>query len=947
MNDYNILCVEIRNSFKILSHNIRSFSANSDTFLSSLTNENSFPEVMVLTETWFYENNCQEIDGYSSFHVTRPTRSGGVSVYVKSSFNSEILNTLSRCDETIEICTVKIRISGTILYLLAVYRPQQDSVDNFISSLNSILDHDQVRNKFCIITGDLNINLLREDIDTNNFLYNMYTYHFIPLVTKPTRIPYVNSHSPSLIDHFWINKLDINYSCKIIMDDLTDHYPIFLSLKFENYFSNDKIRIEFRNVSPENKVKFENALKNFDWSQIQNPDANLYFSKFMEVLNSIYDSSFPKKSKLVSSKLLVKPWLTTNLKKLIRAKSSYFKLLQLNLITIEENNRFKNKVKAIVFRCKLNFFRSYFERNRNHIRNVWSMIRKLANLQSSSSNIKTLIFNNIELTNNSDIANAFNEYFTSIPNILESALPSSNIDPLFYTSYNQVSSFYLGPVSESECIKIVSNLKNSKNDLDTISVIIFKEYVHLLVPSLCKIVNLSFRTGIFPDDLKIAKVIPIFKSGAKDNPNNYRPIALLPFISKLFEKCLHCRLVKYFNRYNILSESQFGFRSGYSTADALQALVRMQYDSLNDKLYSINVFVDFRKAFDTVDRSVLLRKLDRCGIRGQPLHLISSYLSNRRQYVYIDGVSSSVKTIDRGVPQGSVLGPLLFLIYINDLPNCSKIFKTILFADDTTFSLQNKSLSIIEIQCNRELDKFYEWSCANRLTVNTDKTHYNIISNLDIDPESQPNILLNHNQINRKHLVTFLGVQLDDKLKFNFHISYICNKVSKSIGILSKLKFCVPHSTVKSLYYSFVYSYLTYCNLIWGSTYACHLRPLVVIQKRIIRIMNNLGYRDHTNDFFYNDSILKVLDVYRFLAGIYMFKNYTAPQFYLNHAHDTRFSNRPRSTSERLTLTQHSIEFQGPSVWTNIPDSIRNSSSLAVFKYRFKLYLVELYASSV
>ena len=946
IDDYNKLCDENVNSFKILSYNIRSFSANSDTFLSSLTSENSFPEALVLTETWFYDNTCQEIDGYSSYHITRSGRSGGVSVYIKSRFDSEIIHNLSRCDETIEICAVKIKISGTILYLLAVYRPQQESVDNFVTSLNSILDDNQVRNKFSVVTGDLNINLLRDDEDTNNFFHNMYTYHYIPLVTKPTRFPYVSSHNPSLIDHFWINKLDLNYSCKIVLNDFTDHCPIFLSLKFENFVSNEKVKIRFRNVNPENKAKFENALRNFDWSQTQSQNVNLYFSKFMEVVNSIYNESFPIKTKMVSPKLLVKPWLTRNLKKLLSAKSKYFKLLQLSLISREENNSFKNKVKSIVSRCKRNFYHSYFQRNRNDMRKMWSMVRMLANLQSSGCTIKSLILNNVEMNCSLDIANAFNEYFTSIPSTLEAALPSSNTDPLFYTNCNQVSSLYLNPVSESECVAIVRSLKNTKGDLEVISVPLFKQYIHLLVPSLCKLINLSFKTGIFPDALKVAKIIPIYKKGDKSNPNNYRPIALLPFISKLFEKCLHSRLVIFFDNFNILSESQYGFRSGTSTADALQALVQRQYDSLNMRMYSLNVFVDFSKASDTVDRAILLRKLEKCGIRGTPLRLMSSYLSDRRQCVLIDGVTSSVRSIDRGVPQGSVLGPLLFLIYINDLPNCSQNFHSIMFADDTTLCFQNVNLSMLEAQCNAELSKFYEWSCANRLTVNADKTYLNIISNFIIDPQFQPNIFLNHTQIRREKVITFLGVKLDEKLKFNSHISYICNKVSKSIGILNRLKPFVSHCTLKNLYYSFVYSYISYCNLIWGSTFSCHLKPLIVIQKRVIRIMNNLGYRDHTNEFFYNDSILKVLDVYKFLAGNYMYENCRMPRFSTNHDYDTRFSSSATPIFQRLTLTQHSIDFMGPRIWNAIPDYIKDSPSLQVFKKKFKMYLIETYTSS-
>ena len=312
---------------------------------------------------------------------------------------------------------------------------------------------------------------------------------------------------------------------------------------------------------------------------------------------------------------------------------------------------------------------------------------------------------------------------------------------------------------------------------------------------------------------------------------------------------------------SILTSSQFGFRPGISTADAISSLSEFLYDSLNNRFSTITVFVDFRRAFDTVNIEILLRKLYSYGIRGISHKLFSSYLANRSHFTLVNGASSSVRSSRIGVPQGSVLGPLLFLIYINDLPNVSKVSNTVLFADDTTLSFKNANINELFKICNIEMANFSKWAVANRLSINTEKTFYCVVSNRNLNYNSYPNVLLDGQNIDRVEKLRFLGVIFDDQLKFNHHIDFISKKVSKSTGILNRIKNHVPHSILKLLYSSLIYSHFSYCNLIWGGTFSSHIQRLVLLQKKSIRIINNSNYLAHTNELFIKNSLLKMADI--------------------------------------------------------------------------------------
>ena len=325
------------------------------------------------------------------------------------------------------------------------------------------------------------------------------------------------------------------------------------------------------------------------------------------------------------------------------------------------------------------------------------------------------------------------------------------------------------------------------------------------------------------------------------------------------------------------------------------------------------------------------------------LDWFASYLSNRKHVVKINGCISEPKTINIGLPQGSLLSPVLFLLYINDLPRISSTFFPVLYADDTTMCFSGPSLPELIQTCNSDLNKFSNWANANKLSINIDKTNFSFVTNRPYP--NFPIVYLNQRALTHKSEVKFLGVILDEKLKFDKHVKYVRNKISKSIGIINNLKEYVPLSVLKSLYYSFIYPYLIYCVTAWGGTYSTHIEPLRIIQKRAIRTINKKPYLYHTEPLFSSTKILKIDDVFILMVCIYIYKNNLISYFNRTHNHNTRHYSQLQPFFQRLTTTQKSIYYIGPTLLNTLPEDIKRAPSLESFKNALKRYLISNYSN--
>ena len=456
--------------------------------------------------------------------------------------------------------------------------------------------------------------------------------------------------------------------------------------------------------------------------------------------------------------------------------------------------------------------------------------------------------------------------------------------------------------------------------------------------------NLSLSQGVFPDELKIAKVLPLFKSGDQTIFTNYRPISILPFLSKILEKLMYCRLINFIEKYNLLYCLQFGFRKHYSTGLALTYLVDKISESMDTGRFSIGIFLDFSKAFDTVDHNILFAKLSCYGIRGLALNWIVSYLSNRRQYVSFDGINSTVSNISIGVPQGSVLGPLLFLLYINDLSNVSRLLNIILFADDSSALYSGTNLNQMQNIINSELQKIVDWLECNRLSLNIAKSHFIIFSKREV--YNPITLFMKENILTQVTHTKFLGVVVDQSLSWKEHIIYIKGKIARGVGIIRKCKKIFNQNTLLNLYYSFVYPHLYYNVETWGSTCKTYLHCLSKLQKSCVRLLT-LKFNESS---FKSLNVLNVNQLYKSKVSFFLYKymNNRLPRIFENfyfmnnyhHNYQTRYSNLLRVPLSSTELRKRTIRFTGVTIYNELYSNVKFNVSFGTFKSTSKLYFL-------
>ena len=533
-----------------------------------------------------------------------------------------------------------------------------------------------------------------------------------------------------------------------------------------------------------------------------------------------------------------------------------------------------------------------------------------------------------------------------------------NVSIRDYLPDSNANTMFLNPVTETEIISLVGAFGH-KTSLDCLGVnmSLIKKVIVPIAKPLTHICNMSFNDGIFPDMMKIAKVVPLFKSGKNNIFTNYRPVSLLPQFSKILEKLFNKRLDSFLNKFNILSENQYGFRENRSTSLALMELVEDLTKSLDQHKHTIGVFIDLKKAFDTIDHKILLDKLHHYGLRGTASNWIKSYLENRKQYVKFDNVESDYMDVKCGVPQGSILGPKLFILYINDLCRVSKCLKFILFADDTNIFCSGEDLNSLSKMVTNELDKLKDWFDVNRLSLNISKTNYMIFSNRLKNTDLKIEIC--NTSINRVNVTRFLGVLIDDRLTWKRQISYVNSKVSKSMFLLNRAKHVLNYDALLTLYNCIVLPYLTYCCELWGSTYKSRLRSTIILQKKIIRIIHGAKYRDHTSVFFYESKLLKLNELISLNVSIIMYKAYhhmlplNLQALFSKKAYEadkmaTRQINKFNLPLCRTTLKQMCITVQGVKLWNSLSEDIFiKTKTIHSFKKCMKNKFIRSYKTPV
>lgn len=937
INEFNTLNVIAQQNFKIFHMNIRSISKNIDELSVFLEQFEQDFDVIILSETFqILDLNLFKKIGYDVlYNEGKVNRNDGVLIYVKS--NIKYAYTIKLISETNAI-KLNISLANKKINITALYRSPSTCPHNFNRHLLNYLN-DEEKVDINILVGDININIHSDSDFAQDYLNILNSNGFISYINKCTRI---QDNQKSCIDHFFI-KTHVDKIYPIIYEEnITDHYPIIILIKSDHQYKKIYQQINYKKYI--NYPKLKTDLKYENWHEIyNNEDVNLITDTFINKLTQ-YILKNTKQIKIKNPEKPRKKWITKSLLQSIKTKNDMYEKVRKNP---EDNNlkleykKYKNKLCQLIKTTKNQYYKSEINKNAGSSQNLWNTINNLCNKYKSNNAIKEIkTDDNITINNKKEIADTFVNYYSDLgknyANKIKIPTDFRETEALLNNSMQ------LYPTNIDEVKKIINSLKAKKSPgFDSIRAETLKEIADEIAKPLEYIINKCFSTGDFPDSLKIGLIKPLYKGGEKNVLINYRPISVISNVAKIFEKIIKIRFTNFFKKYEIISENQFGFQQNKSTEDAIATLTRYIYKALDEKTPSLCIFVDLAKAFDTVCHKRLLYKLEKYGIRGIVLKLIRNYLSDRIQYVKIDDVISEPKTIQYGVPQGTVLGPILFTLYINSLlgmnnHNC----KILSFADDTAIFFKGNTWEQLKKSAEKGFTTIKKWFDYNLLTVNFNKTFYMPFTSYSNNlPLFGPLIINSNLLIPESKSIKYLGIVFDRHLRWDQQIN---NVVTKIRGLLPKIKYLKPYLNInqlKILYYALVQSQLSYGIIGWGGVCNCYLEKLTVVQKWVLRIIYNKDYNYASDDLYKETEIFDLRQLYCSNMLTYNFKNKNniTP---IEHQYETRNKeNKCINPRCKKTIGQKSYTYFTSRIYNTLPNELKNINTLHLFKKKIKIWI--------
>lgn len=586
---------------------------------------------------------------------------GGVAIYCQKMLCSRIRNDINKLSEcySFECAAAEVPGKSFKYVIVAIYRTPDSHIETFLRKMHELLDLLFQNKDTFIIAGDFNIDFKNmHNKNSQSFKSLLESYNVTVTINDYTR---VNNTSHSCIDNILTNVSNDDFAGEVLNLHLSDHLAQKLTVKI-----NTKPKTQFKYVRCFNQINtdlFLNSLNLQNWANIYNiepNDVDNQWYTFMAIFENVFSCNFPIKKVAVNqfNEAYVNTPEILNCK---RRLSTISVMLQHNAQYKDIYNIEKMNLENLLTEAKKSFYDNKIKISDNISKATWNVVENICgNLKKGKS--KDTLFQG----DPSVMANKLNDYFINTPINLVENLPQVNFNNNIPMNNK---TFIFDDVTENEILHIVKSLKNkSSSGHDEVSNIILKKCIHYILKPLCYIINNSLKYGIFPDLLKLALIIPIYKNGDESNIENYRPISLLSSFSKIFEKVVYNQLLHFFNENEIFSKNQHGFLKGRSIETALFDYINGILNTIDNSEIPLGIFLDLSKAYDTINHCILKQKLERYGVRGAPLKWILSYLFNRQQYVKLMSkdkkIISETKNIRTGVPQGSILGPLLFNIYI-------------------------------------------------------------------------------------------------------------------------------------------------------------------------------------------------------------------------------------------------------------------------------------------
>lgn len=890
-------------------------------------------DVMCVTEHWIlefellpYYDNYSIVSSYKRKNAIR----GGSLIIVKNNLKCRERKDIVdlTVERTIELSCVELERH----IIVSVYRPPDADFALYESTMEEVLLKIFTCNKALIVCGDFNIDIPNHPLSER--LLNLFKcFNLNHLFVEPTRVTLTTS---TCLDNVYCSSIPVNKS--IIKHFISDHYGH--SVTFPCNKIDEPEVFSYRPITESNIKKFQNniELKMSFVPCLDDPD-NLF-----TILSNLINKEFNDIFKLKTSKARVSvgfaDWATPGIYK---SRNSLYELYATRESRMQDPTfillvkNYSKIFKKVCHAAKSLHLRNKIERSSNKIKATWNLINTETGKSKPHNKQITLNINDKVLTKKVEVANAFDSFFSNIPKIVTKSLNStaSGASDLLESSVAKCETeFSFRYVSADYIVKTFKSLNiKSTEDLWGISTKVLGTIIVDIAPCLAHVFNKCVDEGVFPDLMKHSKLIPLFKSGSEKDPANYRPISVLPALSKIFEKIILTQLLSHFNLNGLLHCNQFGFTKGRSTTDAGILLLKHVYDAFENSQDAIGVFCDLSKAFDCVSHATLISKLKHYGVQNRAIDLVQSYLSNRVQKVDVGGERSSGSTIDMGVPQGSILGPFLFLVYVNDLPAFVKdICDIVLFADDTSlvFKVDRSKANYDDV--NASLSRVLNWFTVNNLLLNSKKTKC-IKFTLPNVLNRPANIEINGEALTLVDSTTFLGLNIDARLQWGPHIEALAGRLSSAAYAVRTIRWLTDEATARLVYFSYFHSVMSYGILLWGK--AADIQTIFILQKRAVRAIYKMKSRDSLRERFKEINILTVTSQYIYEILLYTHKHVSSFKK-KGDVHSINTRNKNKLCIPKFRLEKVNRSFMGNTVryYNKLPD---NATKLPI--RRFKAYI--------
>ena len=932
--------------FKLVHLNIRSLFKKLDQLKILL--DSSKIDVVTLSETWLNTSifsTSINLEGYGLYRQDRSSgnskkgRGGGLLTYIRKdhSANSEVMPDLNRSNMDIEAqWTLIHRDHCKDMIICNIYRPPRGNIQKAISYLDECFKQVRADRVEIFVLGDLNINYKNKvSGDFKKLKFFMQTNGLSQLITNTTRN---NDKTKSLIDLVLTNSKHVS-AAGTLNHFVSDHQPIYVIKKKKR---DVRAREEFigRSYRNYNSQAFKGMLKDHNWNEFYKlTDPSDAWDYILNQVTPILDMVCPLKSFKIQN---YRPeWMTNELIEQIKDRDYFYQIAKStgNLDSWNIAKHLRNTTNANIRQAKREFVLSELDNCGADGKKFWHSIKSVIPSNKGSAKRDILLKNEgVKLEKNS-VAHFINDYFINIGKTTYNLDLSGNPAETLPTETDSDVGWVPDEFGVHEVLRIVKDINTSKSSgLQHISSYIVKEVFTALIDQVIFMFNLSLRTSIFPEAWKNALVIPLPKSGDLTQVANYRPISLLPLPGKILEKLIHKQFTDFIEDNSLLTNFQHGFRKQHSTIHSVTQLTNFVNEKMDRGLPTLAAFVDFRKAFDCVQHGVLLSKLSRLGIGRGMLDWFGSYLSMRKQRVLANSTLSSFQTITQGVPQGSVLGPIFYILYANDIIGTLKNCKVALYADDTVLYTANNDFANSISKVRQDMLALSHWCNCNGINMNINKTKLMVFGAAK-KLKKLPAVNISVDGIPLQTVTTYkyLGVTLDSQLNYGRHVSNVLSNASLRLRQLRRMRSFLTTKAATMVYKNMILPIVEYGDVLMFAASAENRRKLQILQNKGLRCALNTDRFTHVTDLHAEVDLLKL----KFRREQHLL-SLMYDQAQKGHLLSTRKKNCivTRSHKKKLFKTKRprtekfkkSVAYTGPKMWNDLPAEFHQTETKEEFK---------------